>query len=105
VGRWDVTVLCHMPRCTLSSLCFSWRTTHTQRGVGGIWESEGSLTYLVFCAPPDPHTQIKAAILATLGGLITKAGPGLKPFVPQLQTTFLKCLSDPAGGWVQVARS
>ncbi|KAF5835979.1 armadillo-type protein [Dunaliella salina] len=41
-------------------------------------------------------SQIKAAILVTLGLLITKAGPGLKPFVPQLQTTFLKCLSDPA---------
>ena len=38
--------------------------------------------------------QVKAAILHTLGLLIGKAGPGLKPFVPQLQTTFLKCLSD-----------
>ncbi|GIL73837.1 hypothetical protein Vretimale_5312 [Volvox reticuliferus] len=40
---------------------------------------------------PSP---IKAAILGTLGLLIAKAGPGLKPFVPQLQTTFLKCLND-----------
>ena len=32
----------------------------------------------------------------TLGRLIAKAGAGLKPFVPQLQTTFLKCLSDAA---------
>ncbi|KAG2489371.1 hypothetical protein HYH03_012201 [Edaphochlamys debaryana] len=40
---------------------------------------------------PSP---IKAAILTTLGLLISKAGPGLKPFVPQLQTTFLKCLND-----------
>lgn len=40
---------------------------------------------------PSP---IKAAILKTLGLLIAKAGPGLKPFVPQLQTTFLKCLND-----------
>ncbi|KXZ48792.1 hypothetical protein GPECTOR_25g376 [Gonium pectorale] len=40
---------------------------------------------------PSP---LKAAILGTLGGLIAKAGPGLKPFVPQLQTTFLKCLHD-----------
>lgn len=38
--------------------------------------------------------EIKAAILATLGLLIRKAGLGLKPFVPQLQTTFLKCLAD-----------
>ena len=40
--------------------------------------------------------QIKAAILVTLGGLIAKAGLGLKPFVPQLQTSFLKCLQDQA---------
>lgn len=42
---------------------------------------------------PSP---IKAAILGTLGLLIAKAGAGLKPFVPQLQTTFLKCLNDQA---------
>lgn len=41
-------------------------------------------------------SSIKAAILVTLGRLIAKAGPGLKPFVPQLQTTFLKCLADAA---------
>eukprot|EP00887_Chlorella_sp_A99_P001205 scaffold14.g1205.t1 len=40
--------------------------------------------------------QIKAAILHTLGLLIARAGPGLRPFAPQLQTTFLKCLADPA---------
>ncbi len=39
-------------------------------------------------------SSIKAAILTTLGLLVGKAGPGLKPFVPQLQTTFLKCLND-----------
>lgn len=38
--------------------------------------------------------EIKAAILAALGLLIQKAALGLKPFVPQLQTTFLKCLPD-----------
>lgn len=37
---------------------------------------------------------MKSAILHTLGLLIGKAGTGLKPFVPQLQTTFLKCLGD-----------
>lgn len=37
---------------------------------------------------------VKAAILTTLGRLISKARVGLKPFVPQLQTTFLKCLND-----------
>jgi hypothetical protein len=36
-----------------------------------------------------------AAILSALGAIIAKAGAGLKPFVPQLQTTFLKCLPDP----------
>ena len=40
--------------------------------------------------------EIKAALLHTIGLLIAKAGPGLKPFVPQLQTTFLKCLGDQA---------
>ncbi|KAF8055816.1 hypothetical protein HT031_006591 [Scenedesmus sp. PABB004] len=38
----------------------------------------------------------KAAILVTLGLLIRRASAGLKPFVPQLQTTFLKCLNDQA---------
>ena len=38
--------------------------------------------------------EIKAAILTALGLLIRKSGTGLKPFVPQLQTTFLKCLPD-----------
>ena len=33
-------------------------------------------------------------MLGTLGLLVTKAGTALKPFVPQLQTIFLKCLID-----------
>jgi hypothetical protein len=53
--------------------------------------------YLCIRTYTHTHTQIKAAILVTLGLLIVKAGPGLKPFVPQLQTTFLKCLSDSSG--------
>ena len=40
--------------------------------------------------------QVKAAILQTLTLLIAKCGQTLKPFVPQLQTTFVKCLQDAA---------
>jgi HEAT repeat protein len=38
--------------------------------------------------------QVKSAILGTLGILISKGGIALKPFLPQLQTTFIKCLQD-----------
>ncbi|KAG2444413.1 hypothetical protein HXX76_001166 [Chlamydomonas incerta] len=48
---------------------------------------------------------IKAAILGTLGLLISKAGVGLKPFVPQLQTTFLKCLNDTSEVGGEVVRT
>ncbi|KAJ0966557.1 hypothetical protein J5N97_023474 [Dioscorea zingiberensis] len=40
--------------------------------------------------------QVKAAILSTLSILISKGGITLKPFLPQLQTTFIKCLQDNA---------
>lgn len=40
--------------------------------------------------------EIKAAILRALGSLLKRSGPALRPFAPQLQTTFLKCLQDPA---------
>jgi len=43
----------------------------------------------------DKHpSAVKSAILESLGVLINKGGVALKPFVPQLQTTFVKCLSD-----------
>uniref|UniRef100_K4AM52 TOG domain-containing protein n=1 Tax=Setaria italica TaxID=4555 RepID=K4AM52_SETIT len=38
--------------------------------------------------------QVKSAILSTLTIIITKGGIALKPFLPQLQTTFVKCLHD-----------
>ncbi|KAJ8616836.1 hypothetical protein MRB53_036208 [Persea americana] len=40
--------------------------------------------------------QVKGAILSTLSIVITKGGMALKPFLPQLQTTFIKCLQDNA---------
>lgn len=38
--------------------------------------------------------RVKAAILHTLGLLLGKGAASLKPFVPQLQTTFVKALGD-----------
>ncbi|CAO2827459.1 unnamed protein product [Amaranthus hypochondriacus] len=38
--------------------------------------------------------QVKSAILSTLTIIIEKGGMALKPFLPQLQTTFIKCLQD-----------
>ncbi|KAL4028354.1 hypothetical protein IC575_011547 [Cucumis melo] len=38
--------------------------------------------------------QVKSAILSTLSIIIRKGGMALKPFLPQLQTTFIKCLQD-----------
>lgn len=40
--------------------------------------------------------QVKSAILLTLNMIIRKGGIALKPFLPQLQTTFIKCLQDSA---------
>lgn len=37
---------------------------------------------------------MKSAILSTLTIIIRKGGMALKPFLPQLQTTFVKCLLD-----------
>lgn len=41
---------------------------------------------------------VKAAILRTLATIITRGGAALKPFQPQLQTTFVKALQDPTQG-------
>ena len=39
-------------------------------------------------------SSVRAALLDCLATLVEKGGIGLKPFVPQLQTTFLKSLND-----------
>ncbi|EKX53505.1 hypothetical protein GUITHDRAFT_57715, partial [Guillardia theta CCMP2712] len=39
--------------------------------------------------------QVKSAILKTLSLLLVKGGIMMKPFLPQLQTTFVKSLSEP----------
>lgn len=41
-------------------------------------------------------SNVKIAILKTLGLILVKGGPALKAFVPQFQTTFVKALSDPS---------
>ena len=44
----------------------------------------------------DKHPgSVKAAVLGALAAMIDVGGAALKPFVPQLQTTFVKCLLDP----------
>jgi hypothetical protein len=41
-------------------------------------------------------SNVKVAILKTLGRVLIKGGPALRAFVPQFQTTFVKALSDPS---------
>ncbi|CAK9099082.1 Protein ILITYHIA [Durusdinium trenchii] len=38
---------------------------------------------------------VKKAIVEALRSLLARGGDTLKPFLPQLQTTYVKCLSDP----------
>ena len=47
---------------------------------------------------------VKSAILGALAVMIEKGGLALKPFVPQLQTTFVKCLADPARPFASARR-
>lgn len=41
-------------------------------------------------------SNVKVAIIKTLGLILRKGGPALRAFVPQFQTTFCKALSDPS---------
>ena len=41
-------------------------------------------------------SNVKVAILKTLGLILVKGGPALRAFVPQFQTTFVKALADPS---------
>lgn len=44
----------------------------------------------------ERSVDVKAAILLTLNNLLEKIPTFLKPFLPQLQRTFAKCLADPS---------
>ena len=46
-------------------------------------------------------SEVKAAVLLSLKALVQCAGIAVKPFVPQLQTTFLRCISDIESGDVR----
>ena len=99
----------------LKTLCADtvhlWPPTMSEtKGLSQVADSQGT-RLAPHCAGPliriigDRFAwQVKAAILHTLGLLIGKAGPGLKPFVPQLQTTFLKCLSDQVSRYLNSRR-
>ncbi|XP_078427732.1 putative protein kinase regulator ILITHYIA [Wolffia australiana] len=76
------------------------------QGLGELVDVTGEKTLREFVVPitgPLIRTigdrfpwQVKGAILSTLSIIISKGGILLKPFLPQLQTTFIKCLQDSA---------
>lgn len=78
--------------------------THAAAGLGELIDlsSKKSLRlYLTKIAGPLIRivgdrfpSEVKLAILHTLGLLLFKAGDLLKPFLPQLQTTFMKAIRD-----------
>ncbi|XP_019174420.1 PREDICTED: eIF-2-alpha kinase activator GCN1-like [Ipomoea nil] len=64
-------------------------------GCGGLIEVTSEQALKEFFIPITGFPwQVKSAILATLSIIIRKGGLALKPFLPQLQTTFDKCLQD-----------
>ncbi|KAI0233665.1 translational activator of GCN4 [Massospora cicadina] len=56
-----------------------------------VTQITGPLIRIVGERYPAP---VKVAILGTLHGLLGRAGGALRPFLPQLQRTFMKCLGD-----------
>lgn len=67
-------------------------TLTSDKGLGpSVIKITGALIRIVGDRFPP---EVKAAILNTLGLLVTKTGQFLKAFLPQLQTTFVKALSD-----------
>ena len=52
----------------------------------------------------DKHSaEVKAAILGSLNKILTKGGDMLRPFLPQLSTSMVRCLQDPAASVRRVA--
>lgn len=77
---------------------------HAALGLGELMEVTSESTLKEFVIPITGPLirivgdrfpwQVKSAILTALSIMIRKGGIALKPFLPQLQTTFVKCLQD-----------